>query len=74
VLTDLMPVWNDLSLPLWRARTLRDLGAVHARLGDVEGADRSWREAAGLFTRLGTREMGEVRQWPAQWAPPALSR
>lgn len=74
VLTDLMPVWNELSLPLWRARSLRDLGAVHARLGDVEGADRSWREAAGVFTRLGTREREEVLQWPAQWAPPALSR
>jgi len=73
VLTDLLPVWNDLSLPLWRARTLRDLGAVHARLGDVEGADRSWDEAVGLFTRLGTREMGEVHQWPAQWGLASVS-
>ncbi|GHH44643.1 AfsR/SARP family transcriptional regulator [Lentzea cavernae] len=73
VLTDLMPVWNDLSLPLWRARTLRDLGAVHARLGDVASADRSWDEAAVLFARLGTREQGEVRQWRSQWGL-AISR
>jgi DNA-binding SARP family transcriptional activator/tetratricopeptide (TPR) repeat protein len=67
VLTEVLTTWNDLGLPLWRARTLRDLGAVHACLGDMAGADRLWDEAAGLFTRLGTREVGEVRQWPAQW-------
>ncbi|MGW6931473.1 BTAD domain-containing putative transcriptional regulator [Lentzea sp. NPDC054927] len=67
VLTEVLTSWNDLGLPLWRARTLRDLGAVHACLGDLAGADRLWDEAAGLFTRLGTREVGEVRQWPAQW-------
>lgn len=67
VLTDVLTSWNDLGLPLWRARTLRDLGAVHACQGDMAGADRLWDEAAGLFTRLGTRELGEVRQWPAQW-------
>jgi DNA-binding SARP family transcriptional activator/tetratricopeptide (TPR) repeat protein len=67
VLTEVLTSWQDLGLPLWRARTLRDLGAVHACLGDMAGADRLWDEAAGLFTRLGTREVGEVRQWPAQW-------
>ncbi|MFI6099796.1 BTAD domain-containing putative transcriptional regulator [Lentzea sp. NPDC051213] len=67
VLTDALASWTDLGLPLWRARTLRDLGAVHACRGDGPGADRCWDEAAGLFARLGTRESGEVLQWPAQW-------
>lgn len=67
VLTEVLASFGDLGLPLWRARTLRDLGAVRACLGDVAGADRLWDEAAGLFTRLGTREKGEVRQWPARW-------
>ncbi|MEV6236447.1 BTAD domain-containing putative transcriptional regulator [Lentzea sp. NPDC051838] len=68
VLTEALAAWSDLGLPLWRARTLRDLGAAHACLGDVSGADRSWGEAAELFTRLGTRELGEVPGWRAQWA------
>lgn len=67
VLTEVMTTWADLGLPLWRARTLRDLGAVHARMGDYASADRCWEEASALFTRLGTRESGEVHQWPAQW-------
>lgn len=67
VLTEVMTTWADLGLPLWRARTLRDLGAVHARMGDNASADRCWGEASALFTRLGTRESGEVHQWPAQW-------
>ena len=70
VLTEALTSWTDLGLSLWRARTLRDLGAAHACLGDDAGADRCWEEAAALFTRLGTRESGEVRQWPAQWPIP----
>ncbi len=67
VLTEVMTTWADLGLPLWRARTLRDLGAVHARMGDYASADRCWEEASALFRRLGTRESGEVHQWPVQW-------
>lgn len=66
-LTEVLTSFHDLGLPLWRARTLRDLGAVHACTGDVAGADRCWDEAAGIFARLGTREVGEVRHWRAQW-------
>ncbi|MFC3895898.1 BTAD domain-containing putative transcriptional regulator [Lentzea rhizosphaerae] len=66
-LTEVLTSFHDLGLPLWRARTLRDLGAVHACTGDVAGADRCWDEAAGIFARLGTREVGEVRHWHAQW-------
>lgn len=67
VLTEVLTSFQDLGLPLWRARSLRDLGAVHACTGDVAGADRCWDEASGIFARLGTREVGEVRHWHAQW-------
>ncbi|GLZ33332.1 SARP family transcriptional regulator [Lentzea sp. NBRC 105346] len=59
--------WNALGMSLWRARTLRDMGAVHACRGDVAGADRCWDEAALLFAQLGTRESGEVPQWATRW-------
>jgi hypothetical protein len=52
---------------LWRARTLRDLGAAHAELGDDEDAERCWSEAALVFAELGTREHGEIGDWSARW-------
>jgi hypothetical protein len=52
---------------LWRARTLRDLGAAHAGLGDDEDADRCWSEAALVFGELGTREFGEIGHWSTRW-------
>jgi len=59
--------WTELDMALWRARTLRDLGAAHAVLGDDEGADRCWSEAALVFDELGTRESGEVVEWSTRW-------
>ncbi|PRY35807.1 AfsR/SARP family transcriptional regulator [Umezawaea tangerina] len=54
-----LTTWDDLELPAWRARTLRDLGAVHAGRGDDDSAARCWSEAALLFAELGSREAGE---------------
>jgi DNA-binding SARP family transcriptional activator/tetratricopeptide (TPR) repeat protein len=59
--------WTEMDLVLWRARTLRDLGAAHAGLGDDEGADRCWSEAALVFGELGTRELGEIGHWSTRW-------
>ncbi|MFB9908706.1 AfsR/SARP family transcriptional regulator [Allokutzneria oryzae] len=62
--------WEDIRLPVWRARTLRDLGAAHAVSGDHERARRAWDAAATVFCRLGTREAAEVDDWPVRWAYP----
>src|SRR5690606_20880343 len=59
--------WDDIRLPVWRARTLRDVGAAHAVSGDAEGAERAWSSAAAEFRRLGTREAAEVASWPDRW-------
>ncbi|GGP43204.1 AfsR/SARP family transcriptional regulator [Saccharothrix coeruleofusca] len=53
--------WDALRLPVWRARTLRDLAGVHEALGDPARADRAWTEAVEIFTRHGCREAGEPR-------------
>ncbi|SCE86614.1 DNA-binding transcriptional activator of the SARP family [Micromonospora viridifaciens] len=59
--------WNDLNHDLGVARTLRDLGATHAALGDVAAAHTAWETAAGTFRRLGTREAAEVSGWHQRW-------
>jgi DNA-binding SARP family transcriptional activator/tetratricopeptide (TPR) repeat protein len=56
-----MERWEALSLPVWRARTLRDLSIVHSRTGEHDLADEAWTEAQGIFTRHGTHEAGEPR-------------
>jgi tetratricopeptide (TPR) repeat protein len=53
--------WDALSLPVWRARTLRDLASVLAALGDRHGADQAWTEALAIFERHGSREAREPR-------------
>lgn len=53
--------WDALRLPVWRARTLRDLATAHEALGDPARADRVWAEAVAVFTRHGCREAGEPR-------------
>ncbi|MCP2258301.1 DNA-binding transcriptional activator of the SARP family [Streptoalloteichus tenebrarius] len=62
--------WSSLGLPLWRARTLRDLGASYALEGDPLAAHAAWDEAAVVFRRLGTREAAEVAGWHARWNCP----
>ncbi|GAA4014492.1 BTAD domain-containing putative transcriptional regulator [Allokutzneria multivorans] len=59
--------WDAIRLPVWRARTLRDLGAAHAISGDVASTERAWAEAAEEFRRLGTREASEVSTWAERW-------
>jgi DNA-binding SARP family transcriptional activator/tetratricopeptide (TPR) repeat protein len=55
--------WTTLELPLWQARTLRDLAAA-----DSAHAQEHWRRATELFATTGGREAGELaRHTPATW-------
>ena len=51
--------WDVLRMPLWRARTLRDLGRVHAARGEDAAAARMWDEATVLFQRVASHEAHE---------------
>jgi DNA-binding SARP family transcriptional activator/predicted negative regulator of RcsB-dependent stress response len=53
--------WDALGLPVWRARTLRDLASVLVALGDQHEADRVWAEALAIFERHDSREAREPR-------------
>ncbi|GIH96701.1 BTAD domain-containing putative transcriptional regulator [Planobispora siamensis] len=55
-----LAVWDGLDLPLFRARTMRDLAAVHEATGDGAGAASLRAEAVGVFSAFGTREYGEL--------------
>ncbi|WP_439663449.1 AfsR/SARP family transcriptional regulator [Lentzea sp. HUAS TT2] len=57
--------WDALGLPVWRARTLRDLAAALDGLGETVAADRAWAEALGVFQLHGCREAQEPRRVPA---------
>ncbi|MEV0153884.1 BTAD domain-containing putative transcriptional regulator [Micromonospora sp. NPDC050686] len=59
--------WLALRHDLGVARTLRDVGAAHAALGDVAAAHDAWDCAAVTFRRLGTREAAEVPDWHRRW-------
>ncbi|SDC76394.1 AfsR/SARP family transcriptional regulator [Actinokineospora iranica] len=55
--------WEDLGLPLWQARTLRDLAAADPAL-----ADAHWRRATALFAASAGREAAELAaHTPASW-------
>jgi len=55
--------WTALKLPLWQARTLRDLAAA-----DLEHAGEHWRRAGELFAATGGREAAELAgHTPATW-------
>ncbi|WP_318306047.1 AfsR/SARP family transcriptional regulator [Amycolatopsis solani] len=59
---ELALTWCDaLSLPLWRARNLRDLAAAQLALGRRPESDATHAEAQALFARYGAREAGEPR-------------
>ncbi|UVS82274.1 Regulatory protein AfsR [Actinokineospora sp. UTMC 2448] len=62
--------WEALSLPVWRARTLRDLAQVLAGMGQAAEADAAWAEASAAFAGHGTREAVEPRSRPALVAVP----
>ena len=53
--------WDALGLPVWRARTLRDLAGSLAALGDQPASDAAWTEALAIFRRHGSREALEPR-------------
>ncbi|PRY35813.1 DNA-binding SARP family transcriptional activator [Umezawaea tangerina] len=58
--------WESLSLPLWRARTQRDLAAALAEVGATAKADATYDEALRVFTRHRSREAREPRHVPAR--------
>jgi DNA-binding SARP family transcriptional activator/tetratricopeptide (TPR) repeat protein len=51
--------WEVLSLPLWRARSLRTLSAAFTALGRTGDADKAHAEAHAVFLRTGAREAAE---------------
>lgn len=53
-------LWDKLELPLWRARTLRDLSRAALAKGETETGRELEEEAYGVFVRLGSREAQEV--------------
>jgi tetratricopeptide (TPR) repeat protein len=57
--------WDALGLPVWRARTLRDLAATLDGLGEPIAANAAWAEAKGVFGLHGCREAHEPRRVPA---------
>lgn len=62
-LTAALADWTTLKLPLWQARTLRDLAAA-----DPDHADEHWRRAAELFAAVGGREAAELAgHTPVTW-------
>nr|WP_042185339.1 BTAD domain-containing putative transcriptional regulator [Kibdelosporangium sp. MJ126-NF4]CTQ90376.1 putative regulatory protein [Kibdelosporangium sp. MJ126-NF4] len=53
--------WEQLDLPIWQARTLRDLAAA-------TGSAAHWATATDLFRQTGAREAGELAGLsPADW-------
>ncbi|WP_234021118.1 tetratricopeptide repeat protein [Streptomyces sp. Tu 6176] len=60
-LREALALWERLALPLWRARTLRDLAEVHAAHGDRAAAEEARRQAHAAFRALGGREAWEER-------------
>lgn len=56
--------WEALNLPLWRARTLRDLAIMYRAQHRGEDADAAWAQALALFRRHGSREAREPHPAP----------
>ncbi|MER5267962.1 BTAD domain-containing putative transcriptional regulator [Actinosynnema sp. NPDC002837] len=59
--------WDSFGLPVWRARTLRDLAAAREALDQPDEADAAWAEALAIFSEHGSREAHEPRR---QAVPP----
>ncbi|MEW2116033.1 BTAD domain-containing putative transcriptional regulator [Streptomyces sp. NPDC005474] len=55
-----LALWDKLELPLWRARTLRDLSRAALARGAADTARELEEEAYGVFLRLGSREALEL--------------
>ncbi len=66
-LTAALRLWTELELPLWQARTLRDLAAATVT-GDEAAAQEHWRRARELCADTKARESGELAALtPAGW-------
>ncbi|MET0237983.1 MAG: NB-ARC domain-containing protein [Kibdelosporangium sp.] len=62
-----MDLWTELDLPLWQARTLRDLAAATVT-DDPDAAAAQWASARQLSTASEAREAGELAVLsPAGW-------
>ncbi|GAA1019646.1 SARP family transcriptional regulator [Acrocarpospora pleiomorpha] len=57
-------LWDELDLPLFRARTLRDVSHLHTRLGDPTTAHATLQSALQIFDRYGSREYNELTEAP----------
>ncbi|NYE43720.1 AfsR/SARP family transcriptional regulator [Streptomyces fulvorobeus] len=55
-----LSLWDELQLPLWRARTLRDLARAALAQGGTGTSRELEQEAYEVFRRLGTREALET--------------
>jgi DNA-binding SARP family transcriptional activator len=53
-------VWDELDMPLFRARTMRDLASLRAANGDAAAAEALLTQAMEIFARYGTREYDEL--------------
>ncbi|THA76810.1 BTAD domain-containing putative transcriptional regulator [Streptomyces sp. A0592] len=60
ILRQALGLWDKLQLPLWRARTLRDLARAALAQGRTATARECEQEAYEVFRRLGTREAREL--------------
>ena len=54
-------IWTDLGLPLWRAKTLRDLASVLAARGEHDRAAAMAAEATTIVTEHGVHGTVEAR-------------
>ncbi|MFF3850312.1 BTAD domain-containing putative transcriptional regulator [Streptomyces sp. NPDC002328] len=64
VLRQALGLWEKLDLPLWRARTLRDLGSAEHGKGDTRTARLLREEADHVFHELASREATEDAEAP----------
>jgi hypothetical protein len=53
-------IWHRLGMPLWQARTLRDLGDTETTLGRGEQAASAWELALSLLNGLRVPETVEI--------------
>jgi hypothetical protein len=62
-----LSLWVELELPLWQARTLRDLAAATVT-DEPDVAERLWSRARELCADTGAREAAELAELsPAGW-------
>jgi DNA-binding SARP family transcriptional activator len=64
-------LWDELKLPVFRARTLRDLAALHRHRGDLIAADVTLREALEIFGLYSSREYVELTSRDSVHANPS---